>query len=123
MLWYVHTVISFPMSDPAQYTYGSPMVGNSAFATFVTNQNGGNYRVTHANDAVPKLPGYLLSYRHVSPEYWITTPSGKTVGSTDVKQSSGVFNLWGNQGTFISTISDHLWYFNAISSCTGGFDL
>ncbi len=99
------------------------MVGNSAFANFVTGQNGGNYRVTHAADAVPKLPGYLLDYRHVSPEYWITAPTGKAVSSGDIQMSSGILNLWGNGGTLIATISDHLWYFNAIASCTSGFEL
>jgi predicted lipase len=41
------------------YTYGSPRVGNTAFATFVTSQApamGGNYRMTHENDPVPQLP-------------------------------------------------------------------
>lgn len=100
-----------------KYTFGSPMVGNDAFANFVTNQSGGNYRITHAYDIVPKLPGYMLDYRHVSPEYWITSDSGVTVGSGDISVSNGIFDLWGNQGTLISTITDHLWYFNAISSC------
>lgn len=99
------------------------MVGNTAFANFVTGQSGGNYRVTHAFDAVPKLPGYLLDYRHVSPEYWITSASGQSVDIGEIQMSSGIFNLWGNQGTLISTISDHLWYFNSISACVSGFEL
>jgi len=99
------------------------MVGNTAFANFVTGQNGGNYRVTHANDAVPKLPGYLLNYRHVSPEYWITAASGQSVGPNDIQISSGILDLMGNQGTLVATISDHLWYFNAISACSSGFTL
>lgn len=99
------------------------MVGNNAFATLVTNQNGGNLRVTHTNDAIPKLPGYALQYRHVSPEYWITAASGKTPGPNDIKTSTGTFDLKGNQGTFISTISDHQWYFNAITACSPGFEI
>lgn len=99
------------------------MVGNANFATFVTNQNGGNYRVTHAFDAVPKLPGYALDYRHVSPEYWVTAPTGVTVGANNIQVSSGILDLWGNQGTLISTISDHLWYFNPVTACTSGFEL
>lgn len=107
----------------ALVTFGSPMVGDTAFANFVTNQQGGNYRVTHAYDAVPKLPGYLLSYRHVSPEYWITSATGTMVGSSDFQMSSGIFDLWGNQGTFISTLDDHLWYLNAITACIVDFSL
>jgi len=99
------------------------MVGNAAFANFVTGQNGGNYRVTHTADAVPKLPGYLLNYRHVSPEYWITTPTGGAVSTGDIKISSGIMNFSGNGGTLLALISDHLWYFNAISSCNSGLEL
>lgn len=99
------------------------MVGNDAFTNFVTGQQGPNYRVTHANDIVPKLPGYLLGYRHVSPEYWVTAPTGSPVTSANVKYSSGSLDLTGNGGTFTSTISDHLWYFNAITGCDSGFEL
>jgi len=99
------------------------MVGNAAFANFVTGQKGGNYRITHAADAVPKLPGYLLDYRHVSPEYWIKSPSQSSVSAGDIQISSGILDLWGNGGTLISTITDHEWYFNAISSCTSGFEV
>lgn len=99
------------------------MVGNDNFAKFVTNQNGGNYRVTHAFDAVPKLPGYLLNYRHVSPEYWITSLSGQSVSAGDIKMSMGTLDLLGNQGTLITTVSDHLWYFNSICACQDGIEL
>ncbi len=51
------------------YTYGSPRVGNLAFVTFITNQDGEEYRVTHSDDPVPQVPPMFLSYRHVSPEY------------------------------------------------------
>ncbi|KIW13151.1 hypothetical protein PV08_08338 [Exophiala spinifera] len=102
----------------ALYTYGSPMVGNVALATFITGQGGGNYRVTHANDIVPKLPGYPLGFAHVSPEYWITSATSTTVTANDVQVSSGVVDLQGNQGQLGGTVSDHLWYFNAIAACS-----
>ncbi|KAK5939369.1 hypothetical protein PMZ80_008673 [Knufia obscura] len=109
--------------DIALYTYGSPMVGNADFANFVTGQNGGNYRVTHAADAVPKLPGYLLDYRHVSPEYWINAPSNQAVSVGYIQKSFGILDLWGNGGTLMATISDHMWYFNEIGACSSGFEL
>lgn len=99
------------------------MVGNAAFADFVTGQSGGNYRVTHAYDAIPKLPGYALDYRSVSPEYWVTTPTGGTVTVNDVQVSSGIIDLSGDEGTLMSSISDHLWYFNDITACSSGFEL
>jgi len=99
------------------YTYGSPMVGNALLAEFITAQSGGNYRVTHDQDIVPKLPGYALGFAHVSPEYWITTPSGTAVAANDVQVSSGVVDLLGNQGTLESSIADHLFYFNSVAAC------
>lgn len=99
------------------------MVGNQAFASFVTNQSGGNYRITHASDAVPKLPGYPLGFRHVSPEYWITSATGSPAAINNIRISSGTLNLLGNQGTLGLSIADHLWYFNSIAACTFGFQL
>ncbi|EHY54120.1 Lipase [Exophiala dermatitidis] len=99
------------------YTYGSPMVGNVALATFVTGQTGQNFRVTHANDLVPKLPGYLLGYAHVSPEYWITSATGVAVTAEDVQTSSGVVDLAGNEGQLGGSVDDHLFYFNEVSAC------
>jgi triacylglycerol lipase len=93
------------------------MVGNVPLADFITAQAGGNYRVTHANDIVPKLPGYPLGFAHVSPEYWITSPTGAPVTANDVQVSSGVIDLDGNQGQLGGTVTDHLWYFNGIADC------
>jgi Lipase (class 3) len=97
------------------------MAGNIAFANFVTNQ-GNNFRVTHAKDMIPKLPGYLLGYAHVSSEYWITAASGNPVTSISVKMSSGAINLSGNGGTVFSSIDDHMYYFNRVAACSSGFD-
>ncbi|KAF8851752.1 alpha/beta-hydrolase [Acephala macrosclerotiorum] len=52
------------------YTFGSPRVGNTAFANFVTNQSlslGNNYGMTHLNDPVPQLPTTWIGYQHTSP--------------------------------------------------------
>jgi len=100
-----------------QYTYGSPMVGNAALATFITAQTSANFRVTHAQDVVPKLPGYGFGYAHVSPEYWITSATGATVTPNDIQVSTGIVNFKGNQGTLGNSIDDHLWYFNSIAGC------
>ncbi|KAK5059958.1 hypothetical protein LTR84_009841 [Exophiala bonariae] len=101
------------------FTYGSPMVGNRLLATFITGQTSANFRVTHAQDVVPKLPGYAFGFAHVSPEYWVTSATGVAVTSNDIQVSSGVVNFKGNQGTLGNSIDDHLWYFNNISGCGG----
>jgi hypothetical protein len=99
-----------------QYTYGAPMSGNIAFVNFISGQ-GNNYRVTHDKDIVPKLPGYLLGYAHISNEYWVTSPSGAAVTTRDVQVSSGALNLRGNAGQLESSTTDHNYYFGNITAC------
>jgi hypothetical protein len=98
-------------------------VGLRATADFITNQPGGNYRVTHTNDLVPKLPGTLVGYGHVSPEYFITSDDKAPVTSRDITVISGNPLFSGNQGTTGASIDAHGWYFNAIGACApGGFE-
>ena len=92
------------------------MTGNIHFVNYITNQ-GNNYRVTHTEDPIPKLPGYLLGYGHISPEYWVTSSSGAPVAAKDIKVSNGAINFWGNGGTWGSNANDHMFYFNSISAC------
>jgi hypothetical protein len=98
------------------------MPGNLPLAQFITAQTTENYRVTHAQDIVPKLPGYLLGYAHISPEYWITSGNNVTVTPNDIQVSTGNIDLSGNEGLLNgNNAADHSWYFNAISSCQGSF--
>ncbi|KAH7390318.1 lipase [Cadophora sp. MPI-SDFR-AT-0126] len=105
------------------YTYGSPRVGNAAFATFVTAQEGGNYRITHENDPVPQIPPSLIGYEHTSPEYWLTNGTA----TTDVYEKENVVVCEGlgstgcNAGTGLIPISGdaHNHYLGVISACQG----
>lgn len=97
------------------------MTGNSAFADYISGR-GENYRVTSDKDLVPKLPGYLLGYAHISSEYWITAPSGSPVTPADIQVSSGPLNIRGNQGTLESNVDDHGVYFGRIAACGPGFE-
>lgn len=103
------------------YTYGSPRVGNSIFAYFVSGQAGITARVTHVNDPVPKLPPMTLTlFRHTTPEYWLSTGSATTTDYTpaDVKVCKGIFTLGCNAGTLPSLDFDaHRYYFENISVC------
>ncbi|KAL9046423.1 MAG: hypothetical protein Q9214_000735 [Letrouitia sp. 1 TL-2023] len=100
------------------YTYGQPRIGGEEVSQFITDQNkGGNYRVTHTNDLVPKLPGQVLNFKHISPEYFITSANGVEVKQDDVKVCEGIGTRDCNAGTTDSSTDAHGWYFNAISSC------
>ncbi|KHO00308.1 Triacylglycerol lipase [Metarhizium album ARSEF 1941] len=53
------------------YTYGSPRVGDPAFAAFISGQeNGTTTRVTNGHDPVTAVIGIFAGYAHTTPEYW-----------------------------------------------------
>ncbi|KAI5461632.1 Alpha/Beta hydrolase protein [Mariannaea sp. PMI_226] len=105
------------------YTYGSPRVGNDYFANFVTSQAGAEYRVTHLDDPVPRLPPILFGYRHTSPEYWLSTggPLTTTFALSDIEVCSGIANVDCNAATIGLDIIAHLYYFQDASACNTGF--
>ncbi|KAL4956506.1 Alpha/Beta hydrolase protein [Aspergillus filifer] len=98
------------------YPYGSPRVGNEALAQYITDQ-GSNYRVTHTNDIVPRLPPMAFGFSHFSPEYWITSGNDVTPTTSDIKVIEGVGSRDGNAGEVIQLISPHLFYFFDITAC------
>lgn len=54
-------------------TFGSPRVGNKAFAkSFNSIPFQRLYRVTNTNDIVPHLPPMNTGYMHVMKEYWMS---------------------------------------------------
>ncbi|OBT59565.1 hypothetical protein VE04_00102 [Pseudogymnoascus sp. 24MN13] len=103
------------------YTYGSPRVGNGAFASWVSAPLGVAARVTHVNDPVPRLPPMLIAgYRHTTPEYWLSNGSATKVDYTlaDVKVCEGISTTGCNAGTIPTLDLDaHRYYFLAATSC------
>ncbi|KAG0126301.1 Alpha/Beta hydrolase protein [Tuber indicum] len=106
------------------YTYGAPRVGNDKFCLFVSRSSG-NYRVTHLNDPVPRLPPVALGYYHISPEYWISR-GDTNIKAGDVQIYEGILNTGGNTGqSFIPpNITAHPGYFLpvGISGCGSSWD-
>ena len=67
------------------YTYGEPRNGDGTFAGYLSEfvPNERYFRVTHANDGVPSLPGTAKGYRHHGIEYWQEELGfGNTVNTT-----------------------------------------
>ncbi|KAM7205874.1 Alpha/Beta hydrolase fold [Rhypophila sp. PSN 637] len=102
------------------YTYGSPRVGNEAFVKFVSEQAGAEYRVTHTDDPVPKLPPLQANFRHTSPEYWITSKNNVVPSTTDVSVCTGYGTKDCNESTPGFNTTAHVWYFGPIAGCAGG---
>ncbi|EEA20108.1 hypothetical protein TMatcc_000083 [Talaromyces marneffei ATCC 18224] len=109
-----------PAANVQLFTYGSPRVGNTVFATFVTTQGAAanNFRVTHTDDPIPKVPSRSLGYLQWGPEYWIRSPTGQPVHANDIDVIPGTETPLGNSGTPPSfDIPAHLWYFNSVAAC------
>ncbi|KAI9803523.1 MAG: hypothetical protein M1825_001866 [Sarcosagium campestre] len=106
-------------TEIALYTFGQPRIGNAATSSFISNQPGGNFRVTHTVDPVPRLPPVLFGYKHISPEYYIKQGEN-TVSPSDIETLTGGVNLLGNSGTVGLDIDAHLTYFGGIADCSPG---
>lgn len=108
------------------YTFGSPRVGNQAFVDFVQAQKGNQFRITHYDDPVPRMPpawGLIGGFRHLSPEYWLTVENWTDLMPAAVKPSNfkicaGSDNDTCNAGTGGMNIAAHRWYFRNISACS-----
>ncbi|KAB2579469.1 Lipase class 3 [Lasiodiplodia theobromae] len=99
------------------YTYGAPRIGPAALSDYITAQ-GNNYRVTHLNDPVPRLPTLNMGYVHVSPEYYISSANNAAVTTNDITTYEGNSNLSGNAKWGLNVdVNAHLWYFNEIAAC------
>ncbi len=95
------------------YTYGSPRVGNGVFASFVTNQPGAQYRLTHFDDPAPQIPPLWCDYRHTSPEYWMFDQNSTAInyGPGDIKICTDIDNITCNAGMIGLTWYSHSFYF------------
>lgn len=91
-------------------------MGNVELAEYITSL-GHNYRVTHTDDIVPRLPPHIVGYRHSSPEYWITSGDNVTVTTSNVQVIEGVGSTDGNAGEGSPSTEAHQWYFFNIAQC------
>lgn len=103
------------------YSFGAPRIGGSKISDYITNQAGGNYRVTHWNDPVPRLPPLPLGYVHISPEYYINRGNLQSVGTSNVKVCYGSVSFAGNAGWIWTDLAAHAWYFSSIVTKCGVF--
>jgi alpha-beta hydrolase superfamily lysophospholipase len=100
------------------YNFGSPRIGGSKISSYISNQPGGTFRVTHWNDPVPKVPLLTMGYVHISPEYYINKPNRQDVNTGDIQVYTGATNLFkGNQAWLAIDIEAHRWYFGSMYTC------
>ncbi|KLU84832.1 hypothetical protein MAPG_03867 [Magnaporthiopsis poae ATCC 64411] len=80
---------------------------------------GNEYRLTHENDAVPRLPPLFFGYRHTSTEYWLN--GGDSVsfqyGLQNIKVCQGNANL-GCIGSVVGFAPEaHKYYLQLMNGC------
>lgn len=99
-----------------QYSYGGPRAGNAQLSDFISKQKT-NYRITHTNDAVPKLPPELGTWKHISPEYYISNGLGNKANTYQIIEGNSN-SVKGNGGTWTPNIVAHIQYFSTNMSVT-----
>ena len=91
-----------------------------------SKSQGSQFRVTHNDDPVPRLPPYSFGFRHPDPEYFINTGNGVVVTASVIK----VINVatqgnhaGGDDEGFNGIDADaHGDYFGPIGACGAGAD-
>ncbi|KAH7119548.1 Alpha/Beta hydrolase protein [Dendryphion nanum] len=105
------------------YSFGAPRFADSVLSEYISNQPGGNYRVTHTNDPVPRVPPSWTGAVHVRPEYYITTSNFQPVNTADIRICLGSLDRGCNAGWLWFDVISHGWYFDNIWLCFPLLDL
>ena len=80
------------------HTYGAPKIGLLNTASYISQTTlGSNYRVTHKDDPVPRMPPLLAGYQHVSPEYYIVSGNDVPPTAHDITVYTGIPSTNGNE--------------------------
>ncbi|ETS81015.1 hypothetical protein PFICI_06017 [Pestalotiopsis fici W106-1] len=105
------------------YTYGAPRVGNVVFMNYLRNQPGKEYRITHFDDQVPRLPpASYLGYAHSTPEYWLRDgPANRLIYTPEeVIECTGYVNMDCSGSGYWPGVISHLYYFVKMTECGDG---
>jgi hypothetical protein len=102
------------------YTFGAPRVGNDVVSDYISAQAGPEFRITHLDDPVSRLPPITFGYRHTSPEYWLSgsESAGEDYPLEEIQVCVGNDNVDCNAGTSGLNIGAHSTYFGPVSECT-----
>jgi len=93
--------IKAEVQNPVElWTFGSPRVGNPAFANYLDEKYlDKSFRVTHNRDPVPRLPPVMIGSEHVDCEYWFS--------SADKWKKCKTEDPTCNAGFYVTNLLDH----------------
>mmetsp|Transcript_7682 Transcript_7682/g.11630 ORF Transcript_7682/g.11630 Transcript_7682/m.11630 type:complete len:277 (-) Transcript_7682:65-895(-) len=101
------------VTNPIQYDYGRPRVGNKQFATQFGNRISSTYRHVNNRDIVPTLPPESFGFHHSVEEIWerpkCVFHQCSDLNGEDPKCSDSL--------EFRDSVEDHLNYFEYHESC------
>lgn len=100
------------------YTFGSPRVGDTAFANFVSSQkNGFTARITQKLDPVTAVPGLVAGFAHTTPEFWFETGLA-LAGPLKLCQGSANVACSAQRSLLITHAADHSEYEGSFHPCS-----
>ncbi|QDS76738.1 hypothetical protein FKW77_001301 [Venturia effusa] len=102
------------------YTYGAPRVGNQKLVDYIQTpkqSQGENFRVTHYNDPVPRLPPTVMGFAHYHPEIYLSGKNNVKVAPSDILYLDASAVSKGTEQFTAVDVDAHRWYFNNISAC------
>lgn len=90
----------------------------------MTAQAGDEYRATHYDDPVPRLPPIVLGYFHTSSEFWLEAGPATNIDYTipEIAICTGYANTSCNAGTGGFDGNAHEYYFQYMSCDTSDDD-
>lgn len=124
----MHVLATLYVSNPKAanvhiYTYGTPRLGNPAFAAWAATSvlpDGKQFRVTHEQDPIPHVPFVKWDYQHIEHELWFN--NDLSTGWTNCSDNATAEDPHcSDRYSFADTlfhISDHFTYLGVASSCS-----
>ncbi|KAF9465290.1 alpha/beta-hydrolase [Collybia nuda] len=96
-------------------TYGTPRVGNSAFASLIDAKVPGFKRINNEKDIVPIVPGRFLGFAHPSGEVHILSPGNAISCSGEDDATDAQCQIKTVPTIFDGNVLDHLGPYEGIS--------
>ncbi|KAI0699099.1 alpha beta-hydrolase [Cytidiella melzeri] len=95
-------------------TFGTPRVGNPAYAAFFDAHVSDFERVNHASDPIPIVPGRGLGFSHVHGEIHIVSQGDAVACPGDDDATDAQCTIETVPNIFVSDILDHLGPYNSV---------